>query len=52
MKSDQLFSQFKVKYTSTYEVMQPPKEIIFYDETLETIAMRNLIHQVVKSYQF
>jgi CIC family chloride channel protein len=32
-----VFSQFKVKYTSTDEVMQPPKEIIFYDETLETI---------------
>ncbi len=32
-----VFSQFKVKYTSTNEVMQPPKEIIFYDETLETI---------------
>ena len=26
-----------IKYTSTDEVMQPPKEIIFYDETLETI---------------
>lgn len=32
-----VFSQFKVKYTSTDEVMRPPKEIIFYDETLETI---------------
>ena len=32
-----VFSQFKVKYTSTNEIMQPPKEIIFYDETLETI---------------
>jgi CIC family chloride channel protein len=32
-----VFSQFKVKYTSTDEIMQPPKEIIFYDETLETI---------------
>jgi CIC family chloride channel protein len=32
-----VFSQFKVKYTPTNEVMQPPKEIIFYDETLETI---------------
>lgn len=32
-----VFSQFKVKYTATNEVMQPPKEIIFYDETLETI---------------
>lgn len=32
-----VFSPFKVKYTTTEEVMQPPKEIIFYDETLETI---------------
>ena len=32
-----VFSQFKVKYTSTNEVMLHPKEIIFYDETLETI---------------
>ena len=32
-----VFSPFKVKYTSTDEVMHPPKEIIFYDETLETI---------------
>lgn len=32
-----VFSQFKVKYTATNEVMQPPKEIIFYDETMETI---------------
>ena len=32
-----VFSTFKVKYTSTDEVMQYPKEIIFYDETLETI---------------
>ena len=32
-----VFSRFKVKYTPIEEVMQPPKEIIFYDETLETI---------------
>ena len=32
-----VFSPFKVKYTATDEIMQPPKEIIFYDETLETI---------------
>jgi chloride channel protein, CIC family len=32
-----VFSAFKVKYTAVKEVMQPPKEIIFYDETLETI---------------
>jgi chloride channel protein, CIC family len=32
-----VFSQFKVKYTSIKEIMQQPKEIIFYDETLETI---------------
>lgn len=32
-----IFSPFKIKYTSIQEVMQPPKEIIFYDETMETI---------------
>ncbi|WP_445725508.1 chloride channel protein [Flavobacterium sp.] len=32
-----VFSQFKVKYTAVEEIMQQPKEIIFYDETLETI---------------
>lgn len=32
-----VFSSFKIKYTATNEVMQPPREIIFYDETLETI---------------
>jgi len=32
-----VFSAFKVKYTAVEEVMLPPKEIIFYDETLETI---------------
>ena len=32
-----VFSPFKVKYTTTDEVMHQPKEIIFYDETLETI---------------
>ena len=32
-----IFSAFKVKYTATEEIMLPPKEIIFYDETLETI---------------
>jgi CIC family chloride channel protein len=32
-----VFSVFKVKYTSVEEIMQPPKEVIFYDETLETI---------------
>jgi CIC family chloride channel protein len=32
-----VFSAFKVKYTTVTEIMQPPKEIIFYDETLETI---------------
>lgn len=32
-----VFSQFKVKYTPVQEVMQQPKELIFYDETLETI---------------
>ena len=32
-----VFSAFKVKYTAVTEIMQPPKEIIFYDETLETI---------------
>ncbi|TAF10743.1 MAG: chloride channel protein [Flavobacteriia bacterium] len=32
-----VFSQFKVKYTAVEEIMQQPKEIIIYDETLETI---------------
>jgi len=32
-----IFSQFKVKYTTVEEIMQQPREIIFYDETLETI---------------
>lgn len=32
-----IFSQFKVKYTAVEEIMQQPKEIIIYDETLETI---------------
>jgi CIC family chloride channel protein len=32
-----MFSAFKIKYTSTNEVMQQPKEIVFYDETMETI---------------
>ena len=33
-----VFSQFKVKYTAVEEIMQQPKEIIIYDETLETIG--------------
>ncbi|AWM14573.1 chloride channel protein [Flavobacterium sp. NRK F10] len=32
-----ILSPFKIKYTSIQEVMQPPKEIIFYDEMMETI---------------
>ena len=32
-----VFSQFKVKYTAVEEIMHQPKEIIIYDETLETI---------------
>ncbi|MQP23616.1 CBS domain-containing protein [Flavobacterium sp. LMO8] len=32
-----IFSSFKINYTATDEVMKYPKEIIFYDETLETI---------------
>jgi len=32
-----IFSQFKVKYTAVNEIMKQPVELIFYDETLETI---------------
>jgi CIC family chloride channel protein len=32
-----MFSTFKIKYTSTEEVMQQPKELVFYDETMETV---------------
>lgn len=32
-----IFSNFKVKYTSTEEVMRPPKEIVFYDESIDSI---------------
>ena len=32
-----IFSPFKIKFTTTNEVMQQPKEIVFYDETMETI---------------
>jgi CIC family chloride channel protein len=32
-----VFSPFKIKYTSTNEVMQQPKELVFYDETMETV---------------
>lgn len=32
-----IFSPFKIKFTSVSEVMQQPKEIVFYDETMETV---------------
>lgn len=32
-----IFSDFKIKYTSTKEVMQQPTEIVIYDETMETV---------------
>lgn len=32
-----MFSAFKIKYTSIDEIMQQPKEIVFYDETMETV---------------
>lgn len=32
-----MFSTFKIKYTTTKEVMQQPKELVFYDETMETV---------------
>ena len=32
-----IFSTFKVKYTSTHEVMQAPKEIILHNESIESI---------------
>ena len=32
-----LFNQFKIKYTAVKDIMSPPKEMINYDETAETI---------------
>ncbi len=32
-----IFSNFKVKYTSTAEVMHQPKEIVFYDDDIPTV---------------
>lgn len=32
-----IFSSFKIKYTSTDEVMQQPKEFIFSDESMDTV---------------
>ncbi len=32
-----IFSSFKIKYTSTHEVMQAPKEIISHKESIESI---------------
>jgi chloride channel protein, CIC family len=35
-----IFSAFKIKYTSISEIMEQPKEIIFYDETMETVMQK------------
>ncbi len=32
-----LYSPYKVKFTTIREVMQPPKEVVAYDETAETL---------------
>ena len=32
-----LFNQYKIKYTAVKDIMSPPKEMINYDETAETI---------------
>ncbi len=32
-----IFSSYKIKYTSTDEVMKQPVEIVFYDETIENV---------------
>lgn len=52
-----MFSPFKIKYTSTNEVMQQPKEIVFYDETMETVMEKfenshTLILPVLKNGKF
>jgi chloride channel protein, CIC family len=35
-----IFSPFKIKYTSVSEIMEQPKELIFYDETMETVMFK------------
>uniref|UniRef100_UPI00404B397C chloride channel protein n=1 Tax=Flavobacterium sp. TaxID=239 RepID=UPI00404B397C len=35
-----IFSPFKIKYTPVSEIMEQPKEIIFYDETMETVMLK------------
>ena len=35
-----IFSPFKIKYTSVSEIMEQPKEIIFYDETMESVMLK------------
>ena len=32
-----IFSSFKIKYTSISEIMEQPKEIVFYDESMEMV---------------
>ena len=32
-----IFSSFKIKYTSVSEIMEQPKEIVFYDESMEMV---------------
>jgi CIC family chloride channel protein len=35
-----IFSPFKIKYTSVSEIMEQPKEIVFYDETMESVMLK------------
>lgn len=35
-----IFSSFKIKYTSVSEIMEQPKEIIFYDESMEMVMQK------------
>ncbi|WP_264559032.1 chloride channel protein [Flavobacterium sp. N2270] len=35
-----IFTPFKIKYTTIAEIMEQPKEIVFYDETMETVMIK------------
>jgi CIC family chloride channel protein len=35
-----IFTPFKVKYTTISEIMEQPKQIVFYDETMETVMLK------------
>jgi CIC family chloride channel protein len=35
-----IFSPFKIKYTAISEIMEQPKQIVFYDETMETVMLK------------